>query len=66
MKTNMHIMSVEKLNIVLKALLGSEELVNRWWVSPNNHFYRKKPLDVYIDSPEKVTSYVLSQLEAPH
>lgn len=60
------IVSIEKLNRVLLSLLGSNDLVNRWWASPNKAFNNQKPRDVYIDSPETVSKYIFDQLEAPH
>lgn len=59
-------LSIDKVNKILGALLGSEALVNQWWSSPNKAFEMKKPRDVYIDDPDKVSKYVLAQIEAPH
>jgi hypothetical protein len=33
-------------NSMLMAMLGSDELVSRWWVSPNKAFDNKCPVDV--------------------
>lgn len=60
------ILSIEKLNKVLEALLGRKALVDAWWTSPNLAFGKETPMNTYIGDPEKVTKYILDQLEAPH
>lgn len=50
------------LNICLRAMIGSEPLVQQWWDSPNLAFEDKTPKQVYLHSPEgqlQVTSYIL-------
>jgi hypothetical protein len=59
-------LDISQIDRILMALLGSRSLVNRWWNIPNKAFGMKTPKDVYIDDPEKVSQYVLNQLEAPH
>lgn len=39
----MKVLSKEQLDRVLLALLGSVELVEKWWDSPNKAFDLKKP-----------------------
>lgn len=46
----------EKLKPVLMALLGSEDLIERWWTSPNKAFDNKPPRDVEL---RKVADYLL-------
>lgn len=51
------------LNKLVNDLLGcSEELVVRWWNSPNRAFNNETPFDTYLVSPEKVRDYLLSYL----
>lgn len=55
----MYILPVETLNNLLLNILGGSSQVNRWWNTPNESFDMKKPRDVYIDDPEKITLFVL-------
>ena len=48
-----------KLDQVLKAMLGPDELVQRWWTVPNRAFNDRTPLDVFDSNPDAVVSYVL-------
>lgn len=61
-------MTENKVNIILKALLGSDELVVRWWNSPNKAFDGEIPDDLWNTSEgrKRVYTYVLNQLEAPY
>jgi len=46
---------------MLMALLGRQELVDRWWNSPNLQFNLKHPIDVFNlgeDGRQAVVSYV--------
>jgi hypothetical protein len=52
-----------KLNIMLFAMLGSDDLVNRWWESPNLAFENKTPDQVYEEDEQQVIDYVLSYLQ---
>jgi hypothetical protein len=58
----------EKANMILKALLGSDELVARWWNSPNKAFDGGIPDDLWHTKSGqiKVYNYLLDQMEAPH
>jgi len=55
-------------NQILKALLGSDELVSRWWLSPNRAFDYEIPDDLWHTNKgrAKVYSYLLDQMESPH
>jgi len=44
----------------LLAMLGSEELVIKWWESPNKAFNGMRPNDVCL---EELRKYVLSHLQ---
>jgi len=58
----------EKANEILKALLGSDELVYRWWNSPNRAFDGEIPDDLWntSDGRKRVYKYIVNQLEAPY
>lgn len=43
------------LNTLLLALVGSKELVEQWWQSPNRAFEMQYPRDVDLD---RVTIYL--------
>lgn len=52
-----------KLNIMLFAMLGSDDLVNKWWESPNLAFENKTPNQMYDEDERQVIDYVLSYLQ---
>jgi len=52
-----------KLNIMLFAMLGSDDLVNRWWESSNLAFENKTPNQMYDEDEQQVIDYVLSYLQ---
>lgn len=52
-----------KLNIMLFAMLGSDDLVNRWWESPNLAFENKTPNQMCEEDEQQVIDYVLSYLQ---
>jgi uncharacterized protein (DUF2384 family) len=58
----------EKANMILKALLGSDELVQQWWARPNKAFEMQTPDDLWHtkSGQVKVYNYLLDQMEAPH
>ena len=37
---------------MLKALLGSDEFVEKWWQSPNLSFNMKTPFEVFVQDAE--------------
>ena len=57
-------MSVDKIALkrrvdeMLFAMLGSEELVERWWNSQNLHFKLEKPYLIWEVDPIAVYKYV--------
>ena len=53
----------QDLNTCLFAMLGSDELVNKWWESPNLAFENKTPNEVYEENEQQVIDYVLSYLQ---
>jgi uncharacterized protein (DUF2384 family) len=52
---------VERLNECLMSLLGSEELVEKWWLSKNKGFDMKTPQEVW-DSGEEGKELVIHYL----
>lgn len=54
---------LKAINGVLLALLGSLELVQRWWLSPNVSLQLKCPQEVWDSGDEgkdEVESYVMT------
>lgn len=60
--TNLESMKA-KVDRVLLAMLGSEELVQRWWYSQNFHFNLEKPYIVWETDPMAVYKYVLDHVQ---
>jgi uncharacterized protein (DUF2384 family) len=58
----------EKAHRILKALLGSDEAVAQWWATSNRAFDYQIPDDLWHTNSgrNKVYSYLLDQMEAPH
>lgn len=51
------------LNECLMAMLGSEELVEVWWKSPNKAFEMMTPNAVWEEDYDRVRSYVVGFLQ---
>ena len=49
--TNFSLMK-DKCDVMLKALLGSDEFVEKWWQSPNISFNMKTPFEVFVQDVE--------------
>jgi len=58
----MHNRIKNKINVCLMAFLGSQELVSRWWVSPNKAFDTMTPLEMFDRHADVVYNYVTSFL----
>jgi uncharacterized protein (DUF2384 family) len=58
----------EKANKILKNLLGNDDLVERWWNSPNRAFDEELPDDLWNTSigRNKIYTYLLNQLECSY
>ena len=56
-------MTREKCNLILKAILGSDESIEKWWNTPNKAFDLQNPNNIDI---VKVYNYLLDQMESPH
>jgi hypothetical protein len=52
-------MKKHELNDVLYRMLGSEDLVSRWWHSPNKFWDGSTPYDVWRGDPQVVERYIM-------
>lgn len=52
----------EPINLVLKSLLGSEELVHKWWNTTNRYFDYHTPNQIWEQNPQSVKKYIAEQL----
>ena len=53
--------SKQTLNNLLHTILGSNDLVERWWHSPNQAFDNRMPKDVYYQDPQgrqEISDYI--------
>ena len=49
------------INKYLFAMLGSTELVEKWWTGPNNHWAGATPISIYDQGRQKeIMDYVLT------
>lgn len=48
------------LDEVLLNILGSKDLVDEWWRTPNKDFELKTPLEIWGLQPEKVARHVMN------
>jgi hypothetical protein len=55
-----------RLNIILLSLLGSDELVNKWWSSPNKHWDMRTPEEVFEEDTNSVIDYLAGQLNGDY
>jgi len=56
----------KRLNIILLSLLGSNELVDKWWLSPNKHWNMRTPDEVLADDSKSVINYIAGQLNGDY
>ena len=56
----------EKYNRILHALLGSNELVQKWWSSPNKAFDDMTPIEMWDRDKDRVKNYLLAQLNGDY
>ena len=57
---------IPRLNLILLSLLGSHELVNKWWVSKNKAFDNQTPEKMLAKDPQRVIQYVKAQLSGEY
>ena len=56
----------EKYDRILYALLGSQELVQKWWASPNRAFNEITPIEMWDRDKDRVKNYLLAQLSGEY
>jgi hypothetical protein len=59
-------MDTDKYNRILYALLGSQELVQKWWESPNKAFDEMTPNEMLNRDKDRVKNYLLGQLSGDY
>lgn len=59
-------MVTDKYNRILHALLGSDELVQKWWESPNKAFDDITPSEMWNRDKDRVKNYLLAQLNGDY
>ena len=59
-------MVTDKYNRILYALLGSNELVQKWWSSPNKVFDDITPIEMWDRDKDRVKNYLLGQLNGDY
>ena len=58
---------MKNVNEILLSLLGSQELVERWWATPNKAFDLEIPDDLWhTDRRSEVYNYIVSQLNGDY
>ena len=56
----------EKYNRILLAVLGSKELITKWWSSPNKSFGNVTPIEMWDRDKDRVKNYLLRQLNGDY
>ena len=51
-------MTKHELNDLLYQLLGSDDLVSRWWHTPNKNWDGRTPYSVWAENPINVEQYI--------
>ena len=59
-------MVTDKYNRILYALLGSNELVQKWWASSNKAFDDMTPSEMWNKDKDRVKNYLLAQLNGDY
>lgn len=59
-------MVTDKYDRILYALLGSNELVQKWWASPNKAFGHISPIEMWDRDKDRVKNYLLAQLNGDY
>ena len=49
---------IYNLDELLLSLLGSQDLVDKWWNSDNTYFHGDTPEQVFRSNPQKVINYI--------
>jgi len=56
----------DKYDRILYSLLGSQELVQKWWASPNRAFGDISPIEMWDRDKDRVKNYLLAQLSGEY
>jgi hypothetical protein len=48
------------LDKILMGMLGTEDLITKWWNGPNRNWHGQTPAQVYETDPESVVAYIYS------
>ena len=59
-------MVTDKYDRILYALLGSNELVQKWWSSSNKAFDEMTPIEMLNRDEARVKNYLLAQLSGEY
>ena len=59
-------MVTDKYDRILYSLLGSNELVQKWWASPNRAFGDISPIEMWDRDKDRVKNYLLAQLSGEY
>jgi len=59
-------MVTDKYDRILYSLLGSQELVQKWWASPNRAFGDISPIEMWDRDKDRVKKYLLAQLSGEY
>jgi hypothetical protein len=59
-------MVTDKYDRILYALLGSNELVQKWWASSNKAFDEMTPIEMLNRDEARVKNYLLAQLSGEY
>ena len=59
-------MVTDKYDRILYSLLGSQELVQKWWASPNRAFGDISPIEMWNRDKDRVKKYLLAQLSGEY
>jgi hypothetical protein len=59
-------MVTDKYDRILYSLLGSQELVQKWWASPNRAFGDISPIEMWDRDKDRVKNYLLAQLSGEY
>ena len=59
-------MVTDKYNRILHALLGSEELVQKWWASSTTPPDDITPIEMWDRDKDRVKNYLLAQLNGEY
>ena len=59
-------MDTDKYDRILYSLLGSDELVQKWWSSSNKAFDDISPIEMWDRDKDRVEKYLLALLSGEY